>query len=177
VGDPERHDFESEEAFYAFVQQRGFADAFERTRAAMDATAPAREQAEQLKRKTERIARELDELAERLALPPNSPDLFAKATVARAPDEREIFDATTLFDGSLFQGARCPVFGDVYDLNLLGGWRSRPRSLYTDRPLVLCSNPGYGGLQYWLFAPAGNFTAINDLGWFNNLAASILYLR
>jgi hypothetical protein len=174
----ERHDFDTLEAFHRFIAGTRHGDAVRRTRDAAGRSKPLKPaDVETLKTKTYKIERELSALAERTGLAPNSRELFERATVKREPDEPEIFDATLLFQDPGFGGAAVPLYGDVYDLDALGGWRGRVGSVLSDRSLTLFSDTGFRGNQCWVFAPQGGYATVDDLGWFNGLAASLLYQR
>jgi hypothetical protein len=178
LDDGKRHEFETQEAFDTFIAGTHHRESVERTRhAAGRAKQPKDADVQALKKKTDKIARELDALARRAHLPPNSRELFARATVERLADEPAIFDATLLFQGAGFSGTAVPVYGDLFDLGYLGAWPGRVRSLLSDRSLTLYSQTGFRGLQYWIFAPQGSYAAVYDLGWFNGLATSLQYQR
>src|SRR5215210_3715752 len=103
LDDGKRHEFETQEAFDTFIAGTHHRESVKRTRdAAGRAKRPTADDVSDLKAKTDRISRELDALAQRLQLPPNSPELFARATVDRRPGEPEIFDATLLFQNPWF---------------------------------------------------------------------------
>ena len=176
LDDGKRHEFDSQEAFDTFIAGTRHGESVKRTRAAAArARQPDAADVEVLKAKTEKIDRELNALAAQLGLAPYSRELFERATVKRKPGEPEIFDATLLFGGPGFGGGASPVYGDVYDLNYIGAGGGNVGSLLSDRSLTLYSQPGFRGLQYWVFVPRGSYVTVADLGWFNGLAASLQY--
>ena len=173
--DGERHDFDSEDEFDRFVADNEHRDQVRRNlEAAKGAKRPTDADVRDLKSKTERIDRELKALARRHGLEPHSRELFAKATVDRGDDEPAIFDATLIFENPGFVGAPAPVYGDIYRLADIG-WSTRVESLFTDRSLILYSEEGFGGAQYWVFVPRGGLATVSNLGWFNGLAKSLRY--
>lgn len=171
----ERHDFDTEDEFDRFIAGTKHRD---QARAALKAAKAAKQPADSdvraIKAKTEKIDRELRALAQQQGLEPYSPELFAKATVERGDDEPEIFDATLIFGQAGFVGAAAPVYGDVYNLSYIG-WNGAVASLLSDRSLILYSEPGFRGSQYWVFARQGGVASISNLGWFNGLARSLRY--
>jgi len=176
LDDGECHEFETQESFDAFIAGTPHGASVKRARdAAGRARRPNDADVKALKAKTDKIDRELTARAERLGLAPYSRELFERVTVKREPSEPEIFDATLLFEGAGFGGGAAPVYGDIFDLNFIGGWGGRVRSLLSDRSLILYSQPGFRGLQYWVFVPRGNLVTLADLGWFSGLAASLQY--
>jgi len=174
--DGSRHGFESQEAFKAFAFERGLPGEAALKLINAQGAPPQPASVEELKRTTERIREDLDALAERAGLQQGSRQVFERAVIERPPDEPPIFDATLIYDQTYFAGATCPVYGDVYDLAVLGGWNGKARSLLTDQSLILWDQRGYSGTPCVVFA-SGGYAPVADLGWFNGRTVSLQYLR
>jgi hypothetical protein len=173
--DGKRHDFDTEDEFDTFIARTEHHEQVREARkAAKEAKRPTDAEVRDLKAKTGKIDSELKDLAKRHQLEPNSRMLFAKATVERGDDEPAIFDATLIFGDPGFLGPAAPVYRDIFSLRDIG-FTGGVESLFTDRSLILYSEEGFNGSQYWVFVPRGGLATISNLGWFNGLAKSLRY--
>lgn len=121
---------------------------------------------------SERIAVELQELANRTGLALNSKELFLKATDKSNILEGAIFDPVILWTGVNYSGNFLALNGPIVDLRGVPGFNDNVESVLLSGICTLCADPWFRGARLMLFGAVAGYTNLGELAW-NNRASSV----
>jgi hypothetical protein len=171
--------FSNERDFYRWTQGLRLADKFATIQQSikevrqlehLDHTHIMRRKAAQ----SERIAVELQELANHTGLALNSMELFLQATDKNNVLEGAIFDPAILWTGTNFTGNFLALAAHHPNLGWASVFNNSVSSIILGGMCILFENPWFRGASFWFSGVAG-YTNLGAFGWSNRASSVALY--